>query len=535
MIVDDNRDDFLILTRMIKPEYRTLYHDGQKNALGTIIYQNPKCILLDYNLGLFSGINLLKEIKSTEAISDISVIMLTNEKTPDAIIDCMKNGADDYIIKDDFNKELILQTIRSSVEKVNLQKIIKTYEQNNQLLEAIPSIQISIDENDRVVRWNAVAENTFGLTQEDTTGKVFKNCKIQWDWETISEKIRRCRQNEQTVRLDDMKFLRPDGTDGFIGMTIYPVEKNSSNPKPANVLVMGMDVTERKIRESQLSQAQKLESIGQLASGIAHEINTPTQYIGDNTQFLKKSFTHILVLLEIYHQLLEQAKQGKISPELISHLEETIEKCKLTYLIEEIPEAIQEALDGIDRVSQIVRAMKEFAHPGTEEKTALDINHAIESTITVARNEWKYVADMNTEFDPDLPLVHCLPGDFNQVILNMIVNAAHAISDVTDEDDDKGAITISTQVEGDCVEIRISDTGSGIPKNALAKIFDPFFTTKEVGRGSGQGLAIAHNVIANKHGGSIDCETEVGKGTTFIIKLPLKSIAAEKEPEPTHV
>jgi signal transduction histidine kinase len=182
--------------------------------------------------------------------------------------------------------------------------------------------------------------------------------------------------------------------------------------------------------------------------------------------------------------------------------------------------------EGVDRVAKIVRAMKDFSHPGTGEKTAVNINLAIENTIMVARNEWKYVAEMVTGQDPNLPLVSCLPDEFNQVLLNLIINAAHAIGEVVGSGSNKGAITISTRQDGDWAEIRVQDTGTGIPEKIRPKIFDPFFTTKQVGKGTGQGLAIAHSVIVDKHGGTIACETEVGQGTTFVIRLPLESPGA---------
>jgi len=166
--------------------------------------------------------------------------------------------------------------------------------------------------------------------------------------------------------------------------------------------------------------------------------------------------------------------------------------------------------------------MKEFSHPGSEEKTLTDINKALESTITVSRNEWKYVAELETEFDPNMPAVPCLPGELNQVFLNLIINAAHAIADVVkDKGEEKGEIKVSTLAKEDCVEVRISDTGMGIPPEIRKKVFDPFFTTKEVGKGTGQGLAISHNVVNDKHGGDLTFETEVGKGTTFIVRLPV--------------
>jgi PAS domain S-box-containing protein len=284
---------------------------------------------------------------------------------------------------------------------------------------------------------------------------------------------------------------------------------------------MTEDITESKLLRSQLLQAQKLESVGQLAAGIAHEINTPTQYIGDNVRFLKDAFQDLTGLLTNYERLLAAAKANTLSRDTVQEVSAAVERADAGYLLAEIPKAIAQTVEGITRVSKLVSAMKEFSHPGTKEKIPLDLNHAINSTITVARNEWKYVADLETEFDPSLPLISCLPGEFNQVILNLIVNAAHAIADVTGkEGSEKGRIKVQTRNCPEWVEIRIQDTGSGIPKNARARVFDPFFTTKEIGKGTGQGLAIAHSVVVDKHGGTIHFETEEGKGTTFIIRLP---------------
>ena len=289
------------------------------------------------------------------------------------------------------------------------------------------------------------------------------------------------------------------------------------------------EIDERNKMEAQLRHAQKMESIGQLAAGIAHEINTPTQYIGDNTRFVQDAFGDITGLVGEYEKLFSAVEAGAVTPELLGAVKAAAATADMAYLSAEIPKAIQQSLDGVSRVTHIVRAMKEFSHPGTTEKTAVDLAKAIQSTVTVASNEWKYVADLVTEFDTALPLVSCLPGEFNQVILNLVVNAAHAIADVVgDGANGKGTITVSTWLDGDCAEVRIRDTGTGIPEKARAKVFDPFFTTKGVGKGTGQGLAIAHNVIVEKHGGTIAFETEMGKGTTFIIRLPLKSASAAK-------
>ncbi len=298
-----------------------------------------------------------------------------------------------------------------------------------------------------------------------------------------------------------------------------------------SILGISTDMTERKILEGQLHHAQKLESIGQLAAGIAHEINTPTQYVGDNTRFIRDAFTDVNAILEKYRELFDAAQKGAVNDELLRDLEEEIEQADLEYLVEEVPKAIRQSLEGVSRIADIVQSMKDFAHPGSGAKKLANINKAIKSTITVARNEWKYVADIETYFDNSLPPVPCLLGEFNQVILNMVINASHAISDVVgDGSNGKGKITVTTtRVNDDWAEIRIADTGKGISNEDQKRIFEPFFTTKEVGKGTGQGLAISHTVIVEKHNGKLKFESEPGKGTTFIIQLPLDSGENAKE------
>jgi PAS domain S-box-containing protein len=316
----------------------------------------------------------------------------------------------------------------------------------------------------------------------------------------------------------EYESLRKDGSKIWIAMSVRAIRQDGAVVRYEGML---QDITERKLLRDQLLQAQKLESVGQLAAGIAHEINTPTQYIGDNVRFLKDAFQDLKKLMAEYEELLAAAQGNTLSCETVAKVAAAVESADAAYLLAEIPKAIEQTLEGVTRVATLVSAMKEFSHPGTKEKVPMDLNHAIASTITVARNEWKYVADLETDFDPSLPLISCLPGEFNQVILNLIVNAAHAIADVVGkEGSTKGQIRIQTRNCPECVEIRIQDTGSGIPEKVRARIFDPFFTTKEIGKGTGQGLAIARSVVVDKHDGSILFETEEGKGTTFIIRLP---------------
>ena len=387
------------------------------------------------------------------------------------------------------------------------------------LISSISSILIAVAEDDRVTRWNAVAERSFGIPAQEVLGKTIKKCGVSWDAAVICQAIATCRQRRQPVRLNDLRFTRVDGRPGFVGVTLNPMVGEHG---AAGVLLLAADVTERRLLESQLAQAQRLEPIGRLAAGIAHEINTPTQYVGDNVRFLEGAFFDLSGLYRLFRRLLTSAGEGAVPPELTAEIEKALEEADVDYLLEEIPLAIKQSQEGIGRVAEIVRAMREFSHPGVEEKTAVDINRAIQSTITVARNEWKYVAEVQTDLVPDLPLVPCLPGDFNQAFLNILINAAHAVGDVVAKDSgQKGTIAVSTCQDGDWVEIRVRDTGPGIPEAIRSRIFDPFFTTKEVGKGTGQGLTIARDVVVNKHGGTIHFETEVGVGTTFIIRLPL--------------
>lgn len=278
------------------------------------------------------------------------------------------------------------------------------------------------------------------------------------------------------------------------------------------------DIRERRQLESQLRHSQKLEGIGQLAAGIAHEINTPTQFVSDNLTFLRDSWKSIYELLERYRNAVREAA-GRLPAGTADALEQAEQSCDLSFIASEVPRAIDQSLDGACRVARIVRAMKEFSHPDSAEKTATNLNKAIESTVTVARNEWKYVAELVMELDSALPPVVCYPGDINQVVLNLIVNAAHAIKEKVKEGE-KGRITVGTRMLDGCVQVWVADTGTGIAEAIRGRVFDPFFTTKEVGKGTGQGLALAYAVVVKKHGGQIWFETKVGEGTTFFISLP---------------
>ena len=293
-------------------------------------------------------------------------------------------------------------------------------------------------------------------------------------------------------------------------------ESRLSVLRDQNAELVRAHASQRRLEE-ELHHAQKLEAVGRLAAGIAHEINTPIQYIGDNTRFLADSVEAMSKMLDGQRRELEPAA----SPEARARLARLADELDLEYVRAEAPRTVSRTLEGIRRVATIVRAMREFAHPGEGEPVASDINRALEATLDVARNEYRYVADVVTEFGP-LPLVTCRAGELNQVFLNVIVNAAHAIEDSVKGTGRRGTIRVRTTQEGEQVVISISDSGSGIPTALRSKIFEPFFTTKDVGRGSGQGLAIARGIV-EAHRGTISFECPPGSGTTFHIRIPVSS------------
>ncbi len=392
-----------------------------------------------------------------------------------------------------------------------------------QLIDSLSSVLIVLSLDGRVTQWNRRAQRLFGLPPEVAANQLIYGLPIRWNIEAVINGINKCREKSTPIFLDPMKYTRLDGQEGYLGISISPMH-DSEGPLSGFILLCS-DITERKITEERQAQSRKLESIGQLAAGIAHEINTPVQYIGDNATFLQNSFQELISLFQRYDEFFSRVKMGKLDPALIDALDQARADADLDYLAREIPVAIQQSLEGVHRVSEIVRAMKEFSHPGVKEKTALDINNAILHTLTVSRNEWKYVAEVETDLDPELPKITCLPGEINQVFLNLIVNAAQAIALQNENGKNgKGIIRIQTRKMLDWVEIKVSDTGPGIADDVKPHIFEPFFTTKEVGKGTGQGLAIAYDVIERKHGGSITFESEVGVGTTFIVKLPTEPL-----------
>jgi PAS domain S-box-containing protein len=376
-----------------------------------------------------------------------------------------------------------------------------------------------------IVEWSTRAEAVFGWSRGEAVGQSISTLLGIGGLTAVLEGA----QDEMTViEQTNQKF---EASARHKNGSSIPVEVSVSglcHNGDCTFNVFIHDISQRKHMQTQLLHAQKMQGVGQLAAGIAHEINTPTQYAGDNMRFLMDSFRDIDSILAQFDD--ELGEDQPPSQEDWSTLHAAAKSADLPYLRGEIPAAIGQALDGIQRIAEITRAMKEFSHPGTVAKQSVDIHRTIENSITVCRNEWKHVADLKTDFDPEITALDCLPGELSQVFVNLIVNAVQAIGEQSGRPSDrKGEITVRTRRIGDAAEISVEDNGPGIPPDVLARVFEPFFTTKVVGKGTGQGLAIAHAVVVEKHQGTIRVESQVGQGTSFIITLPLRGDANVQE------
>jgi signal transduction histidine kinase len=281
------------------------------------------------------------------------------------------------------------------------------------------------------------------------------------------------------------------------------------------------EIEQRKLMEQELAEAQKLEAIGHLAAGLAHEINTPMQYIGTNLRFTGSGFTALARLMASYERLLEAARHDRPEPRLVSDVDCQLQAVRADGLVEEIPKAIRQSLEGVGHVAAIIRAIEDCSQPSRGGKAAADLNQVVQNAIIVSQNHWKPVAELIADFDPSLPPIICCPSELAQATVNLLVNAAQAIAGAEPSAAGKGRITVRTRRRDDLAEIRVEDTGMGIPEAIRTKVFDQFFTTRDVGQGMGQGLSIAQAIVVGKHGGTIGFESQTGQGTAFTVRLPL--------------
>ncbi len=526
LCVDDSAATREQVRELLQGEYEvTLASDGIE-GLKAAKANPPDVVVCDYDMPGLNGLQLLAAMKSDPALRAIPFIIETagaHERSAAKMLDA---GAHDFLLKSFGPEELrarVGAAVRSyrahrkaQAERQDLAKtaslLARSEARTRAVIDSALDAIILVGSDGKIESVNAAAEQMFGSGPGELLGKDFLQSLVapgsrQALADRLSRRAPSAARGTPPPR-SELKGLHRCGEE-------FPIECNIralGTDAAAGSCAFVRDLTEARRLEMELHQAQKLEAVGRLAAGIAHEINTPIQFIGDNTRFMEEAFASFSRLLQEYARA--------VRPEARDALCGIEQEIDLDYLRDQVPNTIVRTLEGVQRVATIVRAMREFAHPDRREMVATDLNRSIQATIEVARNEYKYVADIETDFG-DLPLVTCHVGDLNQVVLNIIVNAAHAIADVVKGTSNRGKIRIATRRDEDQVVLAISDTGTGIPESIRHKIFDPFFTTKELGRGTGQGLAIAGNIMA-KHHGSISFETEPGKGTTFVLRMPIE-------------
>lgn len=384
--------------------------------------------------------------------------------------------------------------------------------QLNTILDNAASAIITIDKTGLVLSFNQAAEQIFGYSVSEIIGKNVSYLMPPAIAAQHDSYLQRYLDSQKPIILGkrrEVEGRRKNGDTFPALLSVNPMKIDGE------LFFSGVidDISETKALQTQLGQAQKLEAIGQLASGVAHEINTPIQYIGDNLSALHDYVADIIAYQQALHDLADET--------LKPQLDALTDKYDLAFILEDSPKAIQQALEGVERVAEIVKAMKTFSHiEQSQNKQAINLHEALKSALTISRNSYKYIAEIETDFSPDVGSIECYASELNQVFLNLIINAAHAIEEK--QAGGMGLIRIVTRKLDGMAEIMIQDNGAGIPAEIQEKVFNLFFTTKEVGKGTGQGLSLSHSIVVEKHQGKLFFESSAGVGTTFHIQLPFK-------------
>lgn len=375
---------------------------------------------------------------------------------------------------------------------------------------------VIFNESGRIESLNRAGLRIFGFEDDDILGKSICDL-IPSACQQSSINTAFMASHPQTDRKKNEALgIRKDGT-------TVPLEFVTSQFSHQGVVMYSgiiRDLTHRRLLEQRLAHAEKMESVGQLAAGVAHELNTPIQFVNDNTSFLKSSFEDMDEILNLVQAMVAQCREEGVLAEASNRIEKNIQRVDLDFIRTEVPLAVDQTLEGTKTLARIVQAMKVFSHPGSTTFESTDLNQALDSVLTISASQWRYCAQLVTDYCPDLPHVYCLPGELNQVFLNLITNAAYAMSE-SNQDKTQNRLTVRTLHEDGYVTVEISDNGGGIPESIQHRIFDPFFTTKGVGKGTGQGLSISYNMVVNLHCGELTFESTHDVGTTFRIRIPI--------------
>ncbi len=519
LLIDDDPICLKVLSRMVRKHGLEVHECESAEAGFSLLkaHHDFAIILSDWVLPRVSGLDLCRLVRKMPEYRLVYFILVTAQTNTSDFAVALEAGADAFIRKPLTAPDLDAQ-LRAAHRTVGLQQELfqeqqhlreserelrRIVERQQRLLASIPSLYLSLDDENRVKAWNVAAEKTFGIEATAAIGRYFFDLPLEWDWLAVREHLTRSREEETCVRISEFEYRRGDAAHTrYIDLAFVALDADELGEE--SVLLIGEDVTVRKTLLEQVAQSQKLEALGQLASGVAHEINTPLQFINDNLRFLNKALTK----LEPEYQKLLAAGHTPGSPDI-------------SFYIEELKPTMEQTIEGIQRVNHVVRAMKDFSHPGARERMLCDINGIIRDACTISRAEVKSVAAIKLELSDELLPVSVFSRELAQAIINILINAAHAIADGKDAGKiDPGLILLQSRQRGQEMLIEISDNGIGMSEEIRRRACEPAFTTKAMGRGTGQGLSMASDVIQNLHGGRLEIESKELVGTTMRIILP---------------
>lgn len=562
IVEDDFISRSLLKKTMNEMGHRVVEAEDGQQAWGLLQKRPIQVVLTDWMMPEMDGLELCRNIRSTAFGGYVYVIVLTARDRKKDLVEVFKAGADDYIPKP-FDPEELNARVLTGLRVIDLEERHKRMQHNliesrNKLktvLDSIPEQIVAVDHCHTIVSVNKAFCDSVGMEADELLGmhwfadetagagpirrfnidalikSVFEQGQAQY------QLVEDTGENEQITYRQVNCLPIKDSTAQVVQVLVISKDVSEDRRKSEEIQALKQRLTEsahniennnQRLRttleqlettQSQMLQSEKMASIGQLAAGVAHEINNPTGFVNNNLKTLNSYQQELCALIARYRELFDALKISEFAErfddglkekfEIVSKMEQDIE---IDFLLPDIIDLISDCREGARRIKKIVLDLKAFAHPGEEILQSMDINQGLESTLNVVNNEIKYKARVKTDFG-NIPFVRAYPQQLNQVFMNILVNAAQAIVG-------KGDISIKTRTGEGCVEVAISDNGCGIPRENLSKIFNPFFTTKEVGKGTGIGMHIAHNIV-QKHNGTIEVQSEVGKGTTFLLRFPL--------------
>jgi PAS domain S-box-containing protein len=538
MVVDDDPESLCVVAELLKrSNYRVRSVLGGQYAMEAIQENPPTLLLLELEMIGMAGLELCCSMKRDKSLAQIPIVFLSGSAALTDKVAAFHAGAVDFVAKPFEEEELVLRIelhlrlrrqqrlLEEKLAKIEARGEEQSRKTTAELLKLFTALEQSpvsvliMDAKGNIDYVNRKFTEVTGYSFDEVKGRHASDLRTDASLcETFKELLNTVGSGKGWN--GELRNNRKDGSFFWERVSIAPVFAIDESTT-THIVSFNEDITAQREIESQLHQAQKMEAIGQLAAGIAHEINTPTQFVSDSIFFLRDAFTSMLEVLAVQRRAIAITSNTPSSQSVLAEVQAAEEKADVDYVTTNAPQAFESSLDGLKRIGSIVRAMKEFSHPDNNEMALADLNAAIANTLTIARNEYKYVADVETDF-AELPPIRCHIGALNQVFLNLLVNAAHAIGDATEKRGKRGVICVRTRLEPGHVRIEIEDTGSGIPEAVRGRIFEPFFTTKEVGKGTGQGLTLAHGIVVKRHKGTLTFESEEGKGTTFFVRLPLR-------------